>query len=213
MKIYKLFFLAVALFSCLTVQAKDLKTMFVSTPDTMVMYLNSSQREMLLSTAVAEKDTCSIILNLLDKHSWLEKCDSNLIVLHACDVRVMEYRMLMSAEGDSLLCLIDTYMGPEKESKVVLYDMDWKEKGRVELKDYVRPQELDSVEDETIGSYLPVLEMPLVSASFDEKDELAMVISQSMPLFNNEEKNKQNASKMQTKVKWNGKMFKECENI
>ena len=208
MKIIRLSTVILALLISAVLEAKDVKTMFLSTPDSIMTMVDKSGRERLLMPA----DSADVVRNALGGEVRISVLEDNLIVFHSSESRVLEYRMLPTEKGDSLLCLIDTYFGPVGESTVTFYDCDWNMTGRFDLQEFCDKSAIfDSVKNVTNGALFPELENPLISASFDKKREEVLVMTSSLPVLNGEEKNKQKIIKVQTNLKWSGKTFKRCE--
>lgn len=208
MKIIRLSSVILALLISAILEAKDVKTMFLSTPDSIMTMVDKSGRERFLMPA----DSADVVRNALGGEVRISVLEDNLIVFHSSEARVLEYRMLPTEKGDSLLCLIDTYFGPVGESTVTFYDCDWNVTGRFDLREFCdKSAILDSAENLSNGTLFPELENPLVSASFDKKREKVLVMTSCLPVLNDEEKNKQKTIKVQTNLKWDGGMFKRCE--
>ena len=208
MKIIRLSTVILALLISAVLEAKDVKTMFLSTPDSIMTMVDKSGRERLLMPA----DSADVVRNALGGEVRISALEDNLIVFRTSEARVLEYRMLPTEKGDSLLCLIDTYFGPVGESTVTFYDCDWNMTGRFDLREFCdKSAILDSVKNVTNGALFPELENPLISASFDKKREEVLVMTSCLPVLNGEEKNKQKIIKVQTNLKWGGKTFKRCE--
>lgn len=208
MKIIRLSTVIFALLISAVLEAKDVKTMFLSTPDSIMTMVDKSGRERLLMSA----DSADVVRNALGGEVRISVLEDNLIVFHSSEARVLEYRMLPAEKGDSLLCLIDTYFGPVGESTVTFYDCDWNMTGRLDLREFCdKSAILDSVKNLSNGVLFPELENPLVSASFDKKSGKVLVMTSCLPVLNDEEKNKQKIIKVQTNLKWSGNTFKRCE--
>lgn len=208
MKIIRLSTVILALLISAVLEAKDVKTMFLSTPDSIMTMVDKSGRERLLMPA----DSADVVRNALGGEVRISVLEDNLIVFHSSESRVLEYRMLPTEKGDSLLCLIDTYFGPVGESTVTFYDCDWNMTGRFDLQEFCDKSAIfDSLKNVSDGALFPELENPLISASFDKKREEVLVMTSSLPVLNGEEKNKQKIIKVQTNLKWDGKTFKRCE--
>ena len=208
MKIIRLSTVILALLISAVLEAKDVKTMFLSTPDSIMTMVDKSGRERLLMPA----DSADVVRNALGGEVRISALEDNLIVFRTSEARVLEYRMLPTEKGDSLLCLIDTYFGPVGESTVTFYDCDWNMTGRFDLQEFCDKSAIfDSVKNVSDGALFPELENPLISASFDKKREEVLVMTSCLPVLNDEEKNKQKIIKVQTNLKWSGKTFKRCE--
>ena len=205
---YRYCFIVVFTSLCLQGFAMDVKSMFLSMPDTMFQLVDKHNRETLISQAVPGSDTCSVVKNIFGSESWISHIDDNLIVFHPSQVHTMEMRVLCMDNGDSVLCVIDTYLAPEKESRVVMYGNDWSEIRQEDLKKMFSGFVVENVEDEMLGCYSPLPDIRFVSATFDTDDENAMLVTLSLPLLNESEKSKQKTENMQRKLNWNGILFK-----
>lgn len=208
MKIIRHLSIIITLLTSTLSEAQNVKTMFLSTPDSIMTMIEKSEREHLL----VSKDSAETVRNALGGEVKISVLTDNLIVFHSSEARILEYRMLPTEKGDSILCLIDTYFGPVSESNVTLYDSDWNLTRRFDLQEFCDKSAFsDSARNVADVALFPELEKPLVSASFDKDDEKALIVTNCLPLLSEEKNNKQKALKVQTSLKWDGKTFKKCE--
>ena len=205
---YKYFSIVFLLSLSVNCFAMDVKSMFLSMPDSLSPLVDRQKRETLISSAMPESDTCSAVKNVFGSESWISHIDDNLIVFHPSQVHTIEMRVFCMDNDDSVLCVIDTYLAPEKESRVVMYGYDWSEVYDEDLQEKFSNFVVSDAEDKVLGTYSPLPDIHLVSATFDKNDEDVMIVNMSLPLLNDEEKCKQKAENMQRKLNWNGILFK-----
>lgn len=117
------------------------------------------------------------------------------------EVSELEMRMLPSVDGDTLVCVVQTFKAPLAESDVRVYDLEWKECKRLAF------GLADILGEEPSSSLRSLFDPLLISAHLDaESENITLILSYSN--LSDEEKKEIEGLKLQTTLKWNGETFK-----
>lgn len=106
-------------------EAKSMKDLLVSMPDSVVPYLNHNLR--LEFTELQEMGVKAEVKNLLGETSVMDTLTADFVQLRTSKSATLQMKKLPSANGDSLLCVVKTFAGVEKESELYLFNQDWQE--------------------------------------------------------------------------------------
>lgn len=193
-----------ALMMVSSMSARSVRDMWVSMPDSMVEYLTANQRLELVE--LKDMKVKATVTNELQSETVLDTLTSDYMKVVLSEASVLELKML-PANGDSILCMIQTFLGPEKESVVLFYDQAWnKQNIEVPVPDLlVKPDTMTSERFEELKGMIE----PLMSYAEMEVSQPVITFKMSMPLVGNEEKKAIQSIAMQRKFKWDGSLFKE----
>ena len=128
----------------------------------------------------------------------------------------MQMKKLPSANGDSLLCVVKTFAGVEKESELYLFNQDWQEQDASRIFDGKSLQQLasglvakpDTMSEAKFEELKGKIELKIVSALLLQHEN-SLVVRLALPFVSADDKKAVNAIKVQRKFNWNGKTFKE----
>ena len=205
------------------VGAKSMKDLLVSMPDSLLPYLDKNLRQEM--PELQEMGVKAEVKNLLGDNCVMDTLTANFLQIRMSKVSTLQLKKLPVEHGDSILCLVKTFAGPEKESRLMLFDQDWKALDASKLFCYAPSgaaeefSSLDSLADclvskpdtmteERFVELKKMIEPKMVSVLLFEHENAA-VVRLSLPLLSADDKKKVNAIKLQRKFNWNGKTFKE----
>ncbi len=208
----------IALFCLLLVgygiDAKSIKDLLVSMPDSIVPLLNKNLRTELVE--LHEMKVKAEVNNLLGETSVMDTITRNFFQIRLDAACTLQVKMLPAAEGDSLLCMVRTFSAPEKDSEVMLFDQQWRTldtsrlfggKGLADVQESLM-QKPDTMSEQRFRELKTMVEPRMMSAILFEHDN-SIVFRLSLPLLSEEEKKQVNAIKVQRKFNWNGECFNE----
>ena len=195
------------------VGAKSMKDLLVSMPDSLLPYLDRNLR--LELPELQEMGVKAEVKNLLEENSVMDTLTADFLQLRLSKVAILQMKKLPTG-NDSLVCVIKTIAGPEKESQVMLFDQDWNSKDVQKLFDGKSLQQLagtlvqkpDTMSEGRFAELQSMIEPQMVNALLMQHDN-SIVVRLSLPLLSAEDKKAINVIKMQRKFNWNGKTFKE----
>ena len=195
------------------VGAKSMKDLLVSMPDSLVPYLDKNLRQEM--PELQEMGVKAEVKNLLDENSVMDTLTADFLQLRLSRAATLQMKKL-PADGDSLVCVVKTFAGPEKESLVMLFDQEWNAKDVQGLFDGKSLQQLagslvqkpDTMTEDRFVELKKMIEPQMVSAILLQHDN-GIVVRLSLPLLSADDKKAVNVIKLQRKFNWNGKTFKE----
>lgn len=106
------------------VGAKSMKDLLVSMPDSLVPYLDKNLRQEM--PELQEMGVKAEVKNLLGENSVMDTLTADFLQIRMSKVATLQLKKLPAEHGDSILCLVKTFAGPEKESQLLLFDQNWK---------------------------------------------------------------------------------------
>ena len=137
------------LFLVITLQAQDLKSLYVSIPDSLSPLLTDVNRQdfgdFLSSNMKAE------VKNRFGKTSEMLQLSSDYLKLRLTSVSSVEMKLLPVNDSTKIICVAKTYQGPVSDTQISFYSTDWR---KLNEKDFI---DLPTKEDFFIASTKPEL--------------------------------------------------------
>lgn len=192
-----------------SVDAKSMKDLLVSMPDEVMPYLPKNQR--LEFAELQEMGVKAEVKNALSDVSVMDTLTTDFLQIRMSKVATLQMKKLPVENGDSVICLVKTFSLPEKESELYLYDQNWQ---RLPLEMNLQAlaesliQKSDTMTDARFTELKQMVEPRMVSAMLLQHEN-GLVIRLALPLLSADDKKAVNAIKLQRKLNWNGKTFKE----
>lgn len=167
-----------AILTILPLSATTIKELWIAAPDSLFPYLDKAKRLELVDV----KET----KNKLDGISKLDTLTSSFMQVSLNKLTQLQMK-LVPVDGDTLICMVKTYMLPESDSEVIFYDTNWRLKRRVALdwRNYVA--KADTMNNETFKRKLESLKLAFVKATINADNNL-MDLEVEAPLQPKEEK-------------------------
>ena len=214
MKKIKYILCACLMMASMGMEAKSMKDLLVSMPDSMTPTLNSNLR--LEFAELQEMGVKAEVKNLLGEVSVMDTLAQDFVQIRLSSASTLQMKRLPMEQGDSVLCVVKTFSAPEKESELHLYTQDWKALEATHLFDGKAIGQLagslvqkpDTMSESRFEELKAMIEPRMVSALLLQHEN-AVVVRLSLPLLSTEDKKLVNAIKLQRKFNWNGKSFKE----
>jgi hypothetical protein len=197
----------------LCAMAQSMRMLWIEIPDSITPYLNRGLRTELAD--YVDMHVKSHTQNLLKGETILdsltnEYLDVRLSPASRLQIRRLPYKGVADHNNDSILCAVTTLYGPEPESTVRFYNLEWKP---VKTPVFNTPSidELtlrpDSMTAERFAELRDMIDPMMVCAQLAPADN-SLTVSLSMPLITNEDKQSLKAIILQRKYNWNGENFK-----
>ena len=124
MKKIKYIMLACLLTASLGIEAKSMKDLLVSMPDEMMPTLNSNMR--LEFAELQEMGVKAEVKNLLGEVSVMDTLTQDFVQVRMSKVSTLQMKKLPMENGDSVLCVVKSFAGVEKESELYFFNQEWK---------------------------------------------------------------------------------------
>jgi len=188
----------------ITMMAQQVCKMWVSMPASVAGALEKSGRQELLDLKQMKK-TAAIAGPLGEKCS-IDTLTADFLSVRMNDVYTLQMKMLPTSSGDSLLCLVQTYAGPQPESRIAFYSPDWKALSMPQMHLDVDLQRPDTMSEDDFNKLQALFDPKLVSFSLSPSSA-ELVVALSPAAISEEEKANIKRLKLQNKLNWNGKTF------
>lgn len=188
----------------ITMMAQQVCKMWVSMPASVAGALEKSGRQELLDLKQMKK-TAAIAGPLGEKCS-IDTLTADFLSVRMNDVYTLQMKMLPTSSGDSLLCLVQTYAGPQPESRIAFYSPDWKALSMPQMHLDVDLQRPDTMSEGEFNKLQALFDPKLISLSLSPSTA-ELVVALSPAVISEEEKANIKLLKLQNKLNWNGKTF------
>ena len=188
----------------ITMMAQQVCKMWVSMPASVAGALEKSGRQELLDLKQMKK-TAAIAGPLGEKCS-IDTLTADFLSVRMNDVYTLQMKMLPTSSGDSLLCLVQTYAGPQPESRIAFYSPDWKALSMPQMHLDVDLQRPDTMSEGDFNKLQALFDPKLISFSLSPSNA-ELVVALSPAVISEEEKANIKLLKLQNKLNWNGKTF------
>lgn len=119
----KIIFLVIGLAMAMGVEARSMREIWTSLPDSLLPYVDRNHR--LEMVEFIDMNLNGDVDNLFGGKSEMDTITTDYISLTLSQSSSMQIKRLPVAGGDSLLCVVKTYLGPAAESEVAFYHQDW----------------------------------------------------------------------------------------
>lgn len=163
----KLLVLSLLTLCTLTVDAKSMVDIWKAIPDSLMPYVDRKHRtEMVEFIRMGLKGDVD---NLLGSKSTMDSLTSNFIQVRASEAMMMQIKRLPRQGSDSILCVVRTWFGPVKSSRIQLYTENWK------------PIEQDALGNRSLDSMLPMFISRPEGMSEDKFNELKISFDFLLP--------------------------------
>ena len=214
MKKLKYILCACMMMASLGMEAKSMKDLLVSMPDSMMPTLNSNMR--LEFAELQEMGVKAEVKNLLGEVSVMDTLTQDFVQVRMSKVSTLQMKKLPMENGDSVLCVVKSFAGPEKESELYFFNQEWKVLdasrflGGKRIEDLAETliQKPDTMSESRFADLKAMVEPKMVSA-LRLQNENALVVRLASPLLSADDKKAVNAIKLQRKFNWSNESFKE----
>lgn len=161
-----------------TVQAQSMRSLWLSMPDSLIPYLNQEMRTQMVNS---EGDAITASGGLANK-SLIVTLSEDYLKAVLTEASMIEMKRFATVKGDSVVAVVNTFYGPEPESRLDIYDTSWNLlKSRIRLEaDIVRP---DSMMEDDFNAIKNKMEPIICVYQLSPKDDTLMV-AYSLPLLN-----------------------------
>ena len=196
----------------ITTQAREIRSAWKSMPDSLVFAIDKVRRLEMLD--LVDYKVKAEVDNRLGSHSVMDTITSNYLHIMVSKASELSMRLLPTAEGDTLVCMVYTYKAPKPESKISFYSLDWQQLDAskylpfasiADVADslYIKP---DSISQERYAELRNDVVVALVSAQQSiENDDICL--SLSLPMAAKDNKASMTAIADKRKLVWTGKKY------
>lgn len=191
----------------LPISAKSMREIWMSMPDSIIPYLDKNRRIELVD--FIDMKVKAEVKNLLDENTVMDTLTSVYTSVALNESSQLQMKLLPFAGGDSIICMVHTYKGPESESKVDFFSQDWKRlDNHVDLSQYVssmiaKPDTMSQTNFEMLKSKI----YPAMIRAALSLNDNNLTLELTSPLLFKDEKVQLKPILLQRKLKWDGKRF------
>lgn len=203
----KLLLTFIIVLAAISSNAKSMKELWATIPDALVPYVDHTHR--LEMTDFIGMGLKGDVDNIMGSKSIMDTITNNFIHLTLSESSTMQIKRLPIVGGDSILCVVNTWMAPESESSVAFYDEQWQKIDKAfSLSDYL-PQLItrpDTMSEDNYNKLRADIDFTMVNACLSANNN-CITLSASVP---NEDKqnSKQLKSILTSKIlNWNDDKF------
>lgn len=188
----------------ITMMAQQVCKMWVNMPTSVAGALEKSGRQELLDLKQMKK--AATIAGPLGERCSIDTLTADFLSVRMNEVYTLQMKMLPTSSGDSLLCLVQTYAGPQPESRIAFYSPDWKALSMPQMHLDVDLQRPDTMSEGDFNKLQALFDPKLISFSLSPSTA-ELVVALSPAVISEEEKANIKLLKLQNKLNWNGKTF------
>ena len=202
--------LAVLVLCCFQAQAqRAMKDFWMSMPDSLCEYLNANKRrEMVDFYGMGVR---AETYNLLEGMSVMDTLTTHHTVVTLSPASQLTVALLEKADGDSLLCVVSTFLGPQPESVLTFYDKEWHPVPADDLVPQIQAADLmhrpDTMDVDEYDRLVRLIDPVMTSASFSPSDA-SLKFRLSTPLLSANDRQRVDAILVDRKYQWDGRAFR-----
>lgn len=205
--------LAIALSAIVVMgNAKSLSELWATMPDSLLTYVDHNHR--LEMTEFISMGLKGDVDNLLGGKSMMDSVNADYIQLTLNESASMQIKLLPVNDGDSIICLVRTYKGPETESVVTFYDQQWQRlPDKIDLQSYTDAMlhKPSSMSDKDYEKLVKKIDFSMVTATVSSEDD-DMVLILSAPSETSADAQKLRAVTRPVRLEWNGNNYIPVQN-
>lgn len=206
MKNNRLYMLLLMSIFLLSLNAKPMRDLWQSMPDSMIPYLTKNQRIELVD--FMDMKVKADVKNQFGEETVMDTLTSNYTSVRLNASSVMQLRLMPVPGQDSIICMVRTVLGPVAESEVLFYDQEWNKIGEQSLSAYQAQlvQKPDTMSQQRFEELKAMLHPALIKATLSIDDN-TLTLDMDAPILFKDEKVQIKSIIMQTKLNWKGKSF------
>ncbi|MBR7055052.1 MAG: DUF3256 family protein [Prevotella sp.] len=187
---------------------KDMRQLWVDMPDSIVQYLNNTKRTEMVD--FYDMGVKAETTNRLASPTVLDTLTTHYAHILLNEAARMQLALLDTDKGDSVICMVRTFLGEAPESVISFYNTNWQP---LDANDYLESidtllllQRPDTMDMDTYNKLVALIDPIMIEACYIP-GEKAIEFQLSTPFVTKEERRRLECIRMQRKVKWNGKRF------
>lgn len=182
----------------------QIKQIWECMPDSFLPYLTESQRTELAD--YADMHMSAEVQNALGEKTKMDTLTADFLQLRSNNSMLLQLRLLPFEGGDSLLCMVQTFYGPEPESSISFYNREWKPQDGIFIPSMTVDSFLCRPDTMTMNIYAEIkstIDPFLYSATLSVADN-SILLTCSLPQLSDDELKAVKPLIRQRKLKWSG---------
>lgn len=202
----RLLFMMLAMLITMTSQAKNIREIWLSMPDSLISYLDKSKRIEMVD--YIDMKVKADVKNALEGTSVMDTLTNDYLQVTLNEACTLQMRILPSENGDTLFCLVKTLRGPLPESEVTLYRQDWQRKNTLSFNAQELITKPDTMSASSFTELKKLLDIPIVEARLSI-DSPTLTLQVAALNLSKEETERVRPLFIPRSLIWNGKEFVE----
>ena len=193
-----------ALLVVATSQAKDIREIWLSMPDSLILYLDKNKRIEMVD--YVDMQVRADVKNAFQGTSVMDTLTHDFLQVTLNDACTLQMRTLPTEDGDTVFCLVKTFRGPQAESEVCIYRQDWQKTRQLTFPPESFVVKPDTMSTATFDDLKRMIDVLIVSASLSV-DAPTLTLSASAVNLTKGEADKIRPILPSRILLWNGKDF------
>ena len=179
----------------------------ITMPDSLVEYLNKTKRTEMVD--FYDMGVKAETFNLLQGSTVLDSLTNTFADISVNKSQRMQLALLPLHEADTLICMVNSFLGEAPESEVHFFNTQWMPMPSKDFLDEVTSSQLmqrpDTMDVERYDELVRFFDPVMIAAVLTPDSNL--IFQLSTPMVTTEEKKQLDAIMLQKKFKWNRQRF------
>ena len=186
---------------------RTMRDFVITMPDSLVEYLNKTKRTEMVD--FYDMGVKAETFNLLQGSTVLDSLTSTFADISVNKSQRMQLALLPLHEADTLICMVNSFLGEAPESEVHFFNTQWMPMPSKDFLDEVTASQLmqrpDTMDVERYDELVRFFDPVMIAAVLTPDSNL--IFQLSTPMVTMEEKKQLDAIMLQKKFKWNRQRF------
>ena len=186
---------------------RTMRDFIITMPDSLVEYLNKTKRTEMVD--FYDMGVKAETFNLLQGSTVLDSLTSTFADISVNKSQRMQLALLPLHEADTLICMVNSFLGEAPESEVHFFNTQWMPMPSKDFLDEVTASQLmqrpDTMDVERYDELVRFFDPVMIAAVITPDSNL--IFQLSTPMVTTEEKKQLDAIVLQKKFKWNRQRF------
>ena len=186
---------------------RTMRDFIITMPDSLVEYLNKTKRTEMVD--FYDMGVKAETFNLLQGSTVLDSLTSTFADISVNKSQRMQLALLPLHEADTLICMVNSFLGEAPESEVHFFNTQWMPMPSKDFLDEVAASQLmqrpDTMDVERYDELVRFFDPVMIAAVLTPDSNL--IFQLSTPMVTTEEKKQLDAIMLQKKFKWNRQRF------
>ena len=186
---------------------RTMRDFIITMPDSLVEYLNKTKRTEMVD--FYDMGVKAETFNLLQGSTVLDSLTSTFADISVNKSQRMQLALLPLHEADTLICMVNSFLGEAPESEVHFFNTQWMPMPSKDFLDEVTASQLmqrpDTMDVERYDELVRFFDPVMIAAVMTPDSNL--IFQLSTPMVTMEEKKQLDAIMLQKKFKWNRQRF------
>ena len=190
----------------LNLRAQSVNDVFMALPDSVLPYLQQSQRKDLIALKMIEPSATAKITNMFKHEAELKAMEEDYLLFSIKEVQLEMLRLPVEG-SDSVYCMLLTTQVPQKETICRIYDAD----GRFLYDIPFAADSLichpESMKQSEYEELVKLIDFPIIEASVNKDAPFSLNVKLNVSSLSKEDAQRVKSVLLQKNVKWTGKTF------